>query len=44
MTPDFYKGTMKQVEQAFLDTYNEIINPTEEVIVEEKLTIKWEGH
>lgn len=44
MTPDFYKGTMRQVEQAFLDTYNEIINPTEEIIVEEKLTIKWKGH
>ena len=44
MTPDFYKGTMKQVEQAFLDAFNEINSPTEEVIVEEKLTIKWEGH
>ncbi len=44
MTPDFYKGTMKQVEQAFLDAFNEINSPTEEPIVEEKLTIKWEGH
>ena len=44
MTPDFYKGTMKQVEHAFLDAFNEINSPTEEVIVEEKLTIKWEGH
>lgn len=44
MTPDFYKGTMKQVEQAFFDAFNEINSPTEEPIVEEKLTIKWEGH
>ena len=37
MTPDFYKGTMKQVEEAFLETYKSIDlskNP-------EKVTIKW---
>ncbi len=37
-TPDFYKGTMRQVEQEFLDTFNSIdLNDTTET----KETIKW---
>ena len=37
MTPDFYKGTMKQVETAFLEAFNSIdLNKDKE-----KVTIKW---
>lgn len=38
-TPDFYKGSMKQVEQAFLDAFTSIdLNDTSDV----KLTLKWD--
>ena len=37
-TPDFFRGTMKQVEQEYLDVFNSIdINDKTEV----KETIKW---
>lgn len=38
-TPDFFKGTNKQVEKAYLEAYNCILTSEEEVY--EKETIKW---